>query len=188
MIRAETAMHTLPCDGCGHLTTSEHIGRRLRRLELTTRYRPIHLQAVFLGAQSPEREEEFLYAADREFQGEAADLLRALDIENAGRPADAVLLEFQKKGYLLTHVLECAGKPESATTESLERKLPSVLKRLRASLRPKRVVVFSAAMAPLVEGLKSAQIGAAILLDGAAPFDFADAASATRLRSMLQGL
>jgi len=57
-------------------------------------------QAVFLGAQSPEHKREFLYVAEGGFQGEAADLLAALNIESAGRSADAVLVEFQKKGYL----------------------------------------------------------------------------------------
>jgi len=69
--------------------------------------------------------------------------------------------------------------------ESLRRKLPSVLRRLRTSLRPKRVVVFSAAMAPLAEELKSAQIGGDLFLDGGAPFDLSDPASVIRLRSML---
>jgi hypothetical protein len=185
MIRAQAAIRTLPCDGCGQLASSEHIARRLHRLELTTRYRPIHLQAVFLGAESPELEAEFLYGAEATFQGEAADLLRALNIESAGRATDAVLLEFQKKGYLLTHVLECAGEHGGVVTESLKRKLPSVLKRLRTSLRPKRVVVFSAAMVPLVPDLRSAQVGAEVLLDDGAPFDLGDRASATRLRSRL---
>jgi hypothetical protein len=183
MIGAQAVIQTLPCDGCGQLASSEHIARRLRRLELTTRYRPIHLQAVFLGAESPERDTEFLYGAEAGFQGEAADLLRALNIESAGRPADAALLEFQKKGYLLTHVLECAGEHGGVVTESLRIKLPSVLKRLRTSLRPKRVVVLSAAMAPLVQDLKSAQVGAEVLLDDGAPFDLGDPASARRLRS-----
>jgi len=189
MIRAQAAIQPLPCDGCGQLASSEHIARRLRRLELTTRYRPIHLQAVFLGPQSPASEMEFLYGAEAGFQGEAADLLRALNIENAGRPANLVLLEFQKKGYLLTHVLECASEQGSAVTESLKeslkRKLASVLKRLRTSLRPKRVVVFSVAMTPLVEELKSAQIGGELLLDGGVPFDLGDASSIKRLRSKL---
>ncbi len=187
MTIAQAAIQPLPCDGCGQLASSEHIARRLRRLELTTRYRPIHLQAVFLGAQSPEREGEFLYGdgADGGFKGEAADLLCALNIEHAGRSGDAVLVEFQKKGYLLTHVLECVGEQGSAVAESLRRKLPSVLRRLRTSLRPKRVVVFSAAMAPLAEELKSAQIGGDLFLDGGAPFDLSDPASVIRLRSIL---
>jgi hypothetical protein len=185
MISAQAAVQPLPCDGCGQPAPSEHIARRLRRLELTTRFRPIHLQAVFLGAQSPARNEEFLYDAEGGFQGEAADLLRALNMESSGRSAETVLLEFQKKGYLLTHVLECTGEQGSGMTELLKKKLPSVLRRLRASLRPKRVVVFSAALAPIVAELKAAQVGAEVMLDGDAPFDFGDPASVTRLRSRL---
>src|SRR5215472_16600734 len=99
---------TVVCDGCGQGTTSEHIARRLERLEQTTRYRPIHIQAVFLSAQSPSNDAAFLYAAQGRFEGESLALLDALQIEKEGRESDAVLAEFQRKGYFLTHLLECA--------------------------------------------------------------------------------
>ena len=182
---AQTAIQPLPCDGCGEFASSEHIARRLRRLELTTRYRPIHIQAVFLGAQSPVRDEEFLYGAGGQLKGEAAELLRALNIEATGRPAETVLLDFQKKGCFLTHVLECPAGQGSVSTDSLKKKLPSVLKKLRTSLRPKRVVIFSAGIAPLISDLKLAQIGAEFLLDGDAPFNLSDPNSVMRLRSRL---
>ena len=35
MTIAQAAIQPLPCDGCGQLASSEHIARRLRRLELT---------------------------------------------------------------------------------------------------------------------------------------------------------
>src|SRR5207253_8014232 len=50
---------TLVCDGCGQAATAEHIARRLQRLEWTTRYRPVHIHALLLGAFSPLRDEEF---------------------------------------------------------------------------------------------------------------------------------
>src|SRR5215475_13538270 len=128
---------TVVCDGCGQGTASDHIARRLKRLEQTTRYRPIHIQAVFLCGQSPTKDAEFLYAANSSFEGEARALLETVGIETGGRDADSVLSEFQRKGYFLTHVLECA--PEKGATqglrESLRKKLPSALKRLRTSLR-----------------------------------------------------
>src|SRR5437899_12101620 len=43
----------LPCDGCGQAATAEHIARRLQRLEWTTRYRPVHIHTLLLGAYSP---------------------------------------------------------------------------------------------------------------------------------------
>lgn len=178
---------TVVCDGCGQGTTSEHIARRLARLEQTTRYRPIHIQAVFLSAQSPFNEAAFLYSERGSFEGEASALLDALQIEKKGREADAVLAEFQRKGYFLTHVLECA--PENGATldlkKSLHRRLPSVIKRVRTSLKPKKVFVISPELSTVCEELKSAQTGAELILDGTVPFDLANRQSADRLRSRL---
>jgi len=77
----------------------EHIARRLRRLEWTTRYRPVHIHTLLLGAFSPLVENEFLYAPEGEFQGEAALLLDALGIAMAGKARDVVHAEFQRGGF-----------------------------------------------------------------------------------------
>src|ERR1051325_1226412 len=149
MTRTQAALQKVICDGCGQGTTSGHIARRLERLEQTTSYRPIHIQAVFLGAQSPADLNAFLYGAQNGFQGEAGALLKALQIECDGRAAEAALSEFQRKGYFLTHVLECAADAEVETfdlSETLKTKLPSVLRRMRTSLRPKRFFVISKEM------------------------------------------
>ena len=188
MTRTQTVLQKVTCDGCGQGTTSEHIARRLERLEQTTRYRPIHIQAVFLSAQSPAKPDAFLYGAQNGFQGEAGALLNALQIECDGRAAEAALSEFQRKGYFLTHVLECAADAEVETFdlgEALKTKLPSVLRRMRTSLRPKRVFVISNEMASVSGELKAAQAGGEVVLDAGAPFDLGDAGSVTRLRSAL---
>ncbi len=188
MTRTQTAVQTLTCDGCGQGTSSEHIARRLGRLEQTTRYRPIHIQAVFLSAQSPESVDAFLYGAQNVFQGEAAALLNALQIECDGRAAEVVLSEFQRKGYFLTHVLECSADEQHGSidlTEALKKKLPSVLRRMRTSLKPKRVFVISREMEAVSTELKTAKAGGEITLDGEAPFDLEDPASVMRLRSVL---
>ncbi len=179
------------CDGCGQGTSSEHIARRLRRLELATRYRPIHIQAVFLNARSPSEERVFLYSADGEFRGEAAALLRALKIETAGREREAVLADFQRKGFFLTHVLECApegGLGEVSLSEALKQRLPSVIRRLRGSLRPKRIVLLSPELETLLDDLKGAECGGQLLLDGEKPFALNDNGSVSRLTSALGGL
>lgn len=188
MTRTQAAVQRVTCDGCGQGATSQHIARRLERLEQTTRYRPIHIQAVFLSAQSPANADSFLYGAQNRFQGEAAALLNALQIECVGRAAEAVLSEFQRKGFFLTHVLECAADEEvdaSDLGEALKKKLPSVLRRIRTSLRPKRVFVISKEMAVLSGDLKTAQAGSEVVRDRDAPFDLEDAGSVMRLRSAL---
>lgn len=186
-----TSVQAMICDGCGQTAGPDHLACRFRRLELTTRYRPIHVQAVFLGANPPNGEEEFLYSAKQGFQGEAAALLDALKIEHAGRAPESVLTEFQRKGFLLAHVLECpigAAPPATELTSALRNKLPGFLKRLRTSLRPKRVVVFSLGMQPIISELKTAQTSSEIVLDGDSPFELSGPSaqqSASRLRSAL---
>jgi hypothetical protein len=190
-MNSQAAVKELVCDGCGLGATSEHIARRLRRLESTTRYRPIHIQAMFLGAQSPDDDKDFLYAGESGFSGEGAALLGALGIPSEGRTAEAVLAEFQKRGFLLTHVLECAAVPggeHADISEALRRKLPSVARRLRGSLRPKRVIVLSKEMAAVIGDLKSAQLGGELILNDGRPFDLGDGGSVSELTSAVRGL
>src|ERR1700693_6658898 len=95
------------CDGCGQPASPEHIARRLQRLEWATRYRPIHLHTLLLGATSPPAPAEFLYSPEEAHSGEAANLIAATGISTAGKSADAIQSEFQRRGIYLTHVLEC---------------------------------------------------------------------------------
>src|SRR5215475_10270594 len=188
MTPAQVARQMVICDGCGQGTTSEHIARRLARLEQTTRYRPVHIQVVFLSAQSPASADAFLYSAQNGFRGEAGALLDALQIEREGRPADAVLSEFQRKGFFLTHILECAADAELGNLDlasGLKDKLPSVLKRMRTSLKPKRVFAISKELGAVSAELKIANAGSEMVLDGSLPFDLDSGASVMRLRSVL---
>src|SRR2546430_17584306 len=91
----------LVCDGCGQAATAEHIARRLQRLEWTTRYRPVHIHTLLLGAFSPLRDEEFLYRSGGEFPGEAAQILEAVGILPAGEEQDAVRQGFVRAGVFL---------------------------------------------------------------------------------------
>src|SRR5256884_7278023 len=95
----------LVCDGCGQAATAEHIARRLQRLEWTTRYRPVHIHTLLLGAFSPLRDEEFLYRSGGEFRGEAAQILEAVGISPAGEIPDAGDPGFHRAGVFLTHAL-----------------------------------------------------------------------------------
>src|SRR5258708_33975630 len=97
----------MPCDGCGQTASAEHIALRLQRLEWTTRYRPVHINTLLLGAFSPQEEGDFLYAPGGEFHGEAARLLDALGVSAAGKTREAVHAELQRAGFFLTHVLQC---------------------------------------------------------------------------------
>ena len=164
----------LRCDGCGQAASSEHIARRLQRLEWTTRYRPVHIGALLLGAVAPREDAEFLYSPEGKFSGEAQLLLQALDVAVSGKSADAVLSRFQRGGFLLAHVLECPLEEANSRKmhELIESCLPAVLARIRRSLKPKIVVVISQQLAFAVAGMQSADLNCRLTLDDGKPFAF----------------
>ncbi len=184
----------LPCDGCGQTASAEHIARRLQRLEWTTRYRPVHINTLLLGAFSPQEERDFLYAPGGEFKGEAGLLLDALGIATAGKAADAVHAEFQRAGFFLTHVLECpldkdAGQGAEAAA-LLAKRLQPVATRIRRSLKPKRVVLISRVLGPILEKILALELGCPVVLDNGKLFEFdgpAPTNTVARLREALAG-
>jgi hypothetical protein len=185
---------SLPCDGCGRAASAEHIARRLQRLEWTTRYRPVHINTLLLGAFSPREDKGFLYCPSEEFGGEAAQLLDALGISRVGKTTDLVHAEFQRGGYFLTHVLECApgngGESESDVTGLLSKRLEPVARRIRRSLKPKRVVLISLGLAPILEKIVALELGCPVVLDDGKLFELEGPApgnSAARLRAALAG-
>ena len=172
----------LPCEACGQLASPEHIARRLLRLEWSTRYRPVHIQALLVSAIAPLENAEFLYAPDGRFQGEAGALLDALGISRQGKSADAVLTEFQKRGLFLIHVLECPLEDTAGialrekavggrdTEELLERRVPAALARIRRSVKPKRIVLFSAELASVQSRFSESQLGVPVISHDGQPF------------------
>jgi hypothetical protein len=187
----------LPCDGCGQTASAEHIARRLQRLEWTTRYRPVHINTLLLGAFSPQEEKDFLYAPGGEFHGEAGLLLDALGISTAGKAAEAVHAvhaEFQRAGFFLTHVLECPlGRDFGQGTNAaalLAQRLQPVATRIRRSLKPKRVVLISQALGPILEKILALELGCPVVLDNGKLFEFdgpAPTNTVARLREALAG-
>lgn len=180
----------LACDGCGQSASPEHITRRLRRLEWTTRYRPIHIGTLLLGGVSPEADEDFLYTG--KFAGEAGQLLAAIGISTAGKPPEVVLGEFQRGGFFITHVLECPLDASQAGSIPLESRLTQqvahVTTRVRRSLRPKRVALISELLAPLASRLSSAELGCPVLLDSGKPFNLNSAASSMGAQHLREAL
>ena len=152
----------LPCDGCGQLVSAEHIARRLQRLEWATRFRPIHIQALLLTASAPETDSDFLYSPESTFTGQAGSLLAALGISTAGKSSDEVLADFQKRGLVYASLLECPVEPGIDLTEAqalIEHHLPQALARIRRSLKPKRVLVVSPELQPLLPQLAESALG-----------------------------
>jgi hypothetical protein len=183
--------HTdLRCDGCGRPASPEHIARRLQRLEWTTRYRPVHISTLLLGAIAPLEDSNFIYSPAGGWGGEAKILLAAAGVTTEGKSAEAVLAEFQRGGSFLTHVLECPLEEGTGDDpqQLLANRLPSVLARIRRSLKPKRLVPVSPVLEQFLSVLNSSELPCAILLDHEKPFALdGDTAgeSAERLREAL---
>jgi hypothetical protein len=183
MALAMTATNPLACDGCGQPAGLEHIARRLRRLESTTRYRPVHINTLFLGASSPTSESEFLYAG--KFEGEAGALLDAIGLSWSGKMPESVLADFQRSGFFLTHLLECPPEASSgnAFAAQLAERVPAVHVRIRRSLKPKRVVMFSPELETVVAQFSEAGLGCPLVLDGGKPFSLgAETSDSSRRR------
>ena len=149
----------LICDGCGQPADPQHIARRLKRLENMTRYRPIHVQALFLGAASPAVEADYLYSASGTFRGEGLDLLRALAIETEGRAVETALGEFQRRGYLLGYVLECPV-PGELLPQLLAARMEATAARIRRSLKPKSLVVLGPELERFEDRFEAKSVGA----------------------------
>jgi hypothetical protein len=152
----------LPCDGCGQLGSAEHIARYLQRLEWSTRFRPIHIQALFLAASAPATDFEFLYAPESKFSGEASYLLSALSIAAKSNALQEAVGDFQKRGFLLASVLQCpveSSGDSPALNQLLERQLPRALTRLRRSLKPKRVLILSPELQPFLRQFSESALG-----------------------------
>jgi hypothetical protein len=187
-----TTSSPLLCDGCGQAALPEHIARRLQRLEWTTRYRPVHIQAVLLSGAAPVADDEFLYSPNGANRGESARLLEALEMPHGGRTWDTLLTDFQRRGLLLAHVMECPiedGQASPGTLAALfSKRIPAVITRIRRSLKPKRVVLISQALGTLTSCFMESELGCPVLLDSGKPFvlDGSDAAGvAARLREAL---
>jgi len=179
----------LRCDGCGQQASPEHVAQRLRRLEWSTRYRPVHIGTLLLAAVAPRRDADFLYSSAGEFAGEAQVVLEAAGVSAGGKSPDAALSEFQRGGFVLAHVLECPLEEDSGTVqELLSNFLPSTLTRIRRSLKPKRVALVSEELSFAVADFQSGKLHCELLLDGGKPFALSGEVpkkAAERLRQIL---
>jgi hypothetical protein len=180
------------CDGCGQTASPQHLAMRLQRLEWTTRFRPVHINVLLLSGFPPQSDSEFLYAAPKVFQGEAVRLLEALEVPYVGKAPDGVLSDFQRRGFLLVHVMDCPPNPESSNPDEIQillgARLAALFTRVRRSLKPKRAVFISELLEPLVDRFSENNLGCPVVLDSGKPFSLQGTdshAAISRLRSAL---
>jgi hypothetical protein len=162
----------LQCDGCGQAASPEHIAKRLQRLEWTTRFRPLHIGTLLLGAIAPRNDNEFIYSPAGAWDGEAKMLLAAAGLTQEGKSGEAMLAEFQRRGFFLTHVLECPLEDgaDGRIQALIANRLSASLTRIRRSLKPKRLVPISKWLEQFLPALTSGELPCAILLDHEKPF------------------
>jgi hypothetical protein len=178
------------CDGCGQLASPEHLAARFRRLEWSTRYRPLHVNTLVLGAVVPENDAEFIYSDAAPFGGEAAQLLQVAGVDAAGKPAEVIHHEFQRAGFFAVHLLDCPLESPTADreriSELLSSRLPTTFTRIRKSIKPKRLVLIGAGLDPFVEKFRTEALGCSLILDGDSTFKLPETAeSLERLRAAL---
>jgi len=170
-----TSANDLPCDGCGLRASPEHIAERLRRLELSTRFRPVHIGVLFVVFAPPVRREDDFYgpAGSKEF---SEPFLEALEIhickdEAASKrereaPNVARLMEFQRRGYYLSYLSECpileSTEPPASTAARLA---ATLIRRIRFNYKPKHVAPIGQELFPIVELLKVGGQGPSLILD-----------------------
>jgi hypothetical protein len=150
----------LPCDGCGLPASPQHLAERVRRLELSTKYRPVHIGVLFVAlAPAPRTEDDFYGPAEsKEFSD---PFLEALGIN----PSADKLIEFQRRGYFLAYLLECPipeGQETAAAT--IARLAPTLIRRIRFNYRPKHIAPLGADLFPLIDLLTQAGFASNLIL------------------------
>ena len=173
------------CDGCGAHVDADHIRQRIERLELSTRFRPIHIQVLLVDVAPPPRSEDFLYRAteDRFVRSSEArayfdDLARAAGVTvTAELDEKAALADLQRRGFFLVSALECPAQEnpaplvQSAELESrIEKTSRTVVTRIKGSYKPKNIALLTLPTRMLIPALQAAGWGDRLILDGETPF------------------
>jgi hypothetical protein len=194
----EAKAFSIVCDGCGLPASPEHIAARMERLELVTRFRPIHIHILFVAlGPKPRLEDDFYRPPESRdfFEAFLSALSISPDAEGRETPLEttetkshsesdgsdagqAMLLEFQRRGYYLTYLSECPvtqqpaagqGAEAGAARECISRLAPTLIKRIRLNYRPKRVVLLGTHLSPLIGVFEDAGLSPLLLLDRGAP-------------------
>lgn len=169
----------IACDGCGLEVTNLHRRQRTERLELATRYRPIHIQVLFLDSAPPLRVEDYFYsvAKDRSVRSVGSrmyfdEITKVLGPRPSGTShnEEALLADFQRRGFYLTHVVECPIEKEEDVESAIYRMAPKLLIRAQKSYQPKHILLLSQPTQHVVELLETEGWEGKLILDDDGPF------------------
>jgi hypothetical protein len=166
------------CDGCGAQVDEGHIRSRIERLEHATRFRPIHIQALFLAAAPPSQPDDDFYraatstkrsAASQSFFDEITKSIGRNPGDTAGE--ESTLAEFQRRGFYLAYVVECPIESPEQLNAAITKLAPRVLLRVNTSYKPKFVAPISPALQPLIALFQNNAWADRLILQDGAPFD-----------------
>jgi hypothetical protein len=179
------------CDGCGAQVDDAHIRARIERLEMATRFRPVHIQVLLLGVAPPPSPEDYFYrAAEKGIERSSSahyffDTLISCTGENPSRFATETeaLAEFQRKGLFFTHVVECPAPNPAEKESAIGRCAPSLVKRIQFSYKPKYIAPVVSELQPVLPLLTNAGWSDRLILDAAQPFDITEKSAAAKFAS-----
>ncbi len=155
------------CDGCGAPADESHIRSRIERLEMATRFRPIHIQTLLLADAPPSRIEDYFYRPLRDGESRSSgakdffvEVMKAAGISpDAAANEEAALAEFQHRGFYLADVVECPVPTPQELSERITAASSTLLKRIEFSYRPKHVVPIGAGVNAIIPVLRGSPIG-----------------------------
>lgn len=177
------------CDGCGRPVDAQHVKDRIARLEMATRFRPIHIHTLIIDACPPAALADFFYSAGPEVGPRTAtgrayfDELSQCAPDSLAKSAgdEAVLSEWQRRGIFLTYAIECPFDRGSELESAVEKSGRTTLLRLSTSYQPKTVALISSHAKKLAPILRDAGWADRLILDSDSPF--AGAGFGTQLAS-----
>jgi hypothetical protein len=160
------------CDGCGAPADEAHIRGRIERLELATCFRPIHIQVLLLDDAPAARPEDYFYrpASEGSTRSPSAkaffrEMLLAAGISNESPTnEEAALAEFQRRGYYLADAVECPIASLDELRSRVFQAVPTIVKRVEFSYRPKHVVPIGAEIAKSIDSLRKSSIAERIIM------------------------
>jgi hypothetical protein len=167
------------CDGCGAQVDEAHIRQRIERLELATRFRPIHIQVLLLDAAPPATLEDYFYrpSADLNERSVASrmffdELAKCTGRTRAAHTSEeSALAEFQKRGYFLAYAVECPVESSSELAAAIDRLASTVVLRVNSSYKPKFLAPISRDLQALLPLLQLKGWNEKMILNNGEPFD-----------------
>ena len=166
------------CDGCGAQADEAHIRQRIERLELATRFRPIHIQVLLLDAAPPAKLEDYFYRAGNSAERSITSRMYFDELAKCSGQAhgthtseDSTLAEFQKRGFFLAHAVECPVESSSELAQTIRRLAPTVALRVNSSYKPKFVAPISRMLQDIIPQLQSHGWSEKMILSDGKPFD-----------------